>query len=668
MDALEGNGGSSSALVVEQFDLGMAADDGQPGGSASNAFQKINAAHRQGAADWIETDVQSMLVVTRRTLEPFRVLLQRQFYVSSIQYKRDMQAQIARQLAGGLQAELDYPVVVAARLELETTFFQQVNELYTASPWSVLLPSTSYTMALRGLIFRLASRAGCACQQLHVVPKSQYPVKAFKLIAEPQLAEQFQQESSCLKDSWTKHLQDTHGLSTQEARAILIHHAGKMKVDISSIEARHASIRRQLVNKSCQVATMHLTVSSSEWIFQNFRNAVYRGRRKRKGKVVAPTRRTTKSAPKKKKKKKKGGGGAWRAFVRKLTKGKSKPCSLKEIGQLYRAAKGGRTGLYQECQSLGVHATISGRYAVQPVRSNFGCNARDVAAKLTADQVAAYAEQHTGEIATDVSVKIVRDAEAKGMDIGAATKFARAVERHRQQTKHAAEACVTATLESFAKDAIEQREFLALHLPFLQLDAFKSVPSLVGWEFEVKPEAGVVGVVNGCAWASAHRDNKLSALLEQHWHNQHDVILESECKPCIEPKEVRNKCASAGICICSAAGKRLQSFKVQCQNVFRAHLLSNPSRKALLTDGHIVICIKNSQECFWYHIGLMYYSPLRATFQRLEETENPEFWLHGVADRHFLQDTLGHDINLFCLQQLPRALSHSGVHLIPNPF
>eukprot|EP00971_Amphidinium_carterae_P077294 1526738-Amphidinium_carterae.1 len=41
---------------------------------------------------------------------------------------------------------------------------------------------------------------------------------------------------------------------------------------------------RVLIFRPAGPAIMHLTVSSSEWILQNFRNAVYRGRRNRKGK------------------------------------------------------------------------------------------------------------------------------------------------------------------------------------------------------------------------------------------------------------------------------------------------------------------------------------------------------------------------------------------------
>eukprot|EP00971_Amphidinium_carterae_P028603 563191-Amphidinium_carterae.1 len=73
MDALEGNGGATSDLV-EQLKLGMAADAGQPGGSENITFQKINAANRQGAAEWIETDVYSILVV-KKDIGAFQILV-----------------------------------------------------------------------------------------------------------------------------------------------------------------------------------------------------------------------------------------------------------------------------------------------------------------------------------------------------------------------------------------------------------------------------------------------------------------------------------------------------------------------------------------------------------------------------------------------------------------
>jgi hypothetical protein len=51
----------------------------------------------------------------------------------------------------------------------------------------------------------------------------------------------------------------------------LVAHANIQWTDISGVEARHASIRRQLMTRSIQTTTFGIADASAEWVFQNLR-------------------------------------------------------------------------------------------------------------------------------------------------------------------------------------------------------------------------------------------------------------------------------------------------------------------------------------------------------------------------------------------------------------
>ena len=86
----------------------------------------------------------------------------------------------------------------------------------------------------------------------------------------------------CLLDSWTKKLKALYpSLEGDEFLYVLETIAKLLKVDITNVESRHASVRRMLVSRSTQTHPMSFGDLSGQWLFQQLRNATTKKRKQR---------------------------------------------------------------------------------------------------------------------------------------------------------------------------------------------------------------------------------------------------------------------------------------------------------------------------------------------------------------------------------------------------
>lgn len=70
--------------------------------------------------------------------------------------------------------------------------------------------ATCHIVAFRGLAFRLISRAGCSVHELLASPHQRLPFRMFRLLNEPDLAEELCQLPSCLWDEWSADMKAAH--------------------------------------------------------------------------------------------------------------------------------------------------------------------------------------------------------------------------------------------------------------------------------------------------------------------------------------------------------------------------------------------------------------------------------------------------------------------------
>ena len=117
------------------------------------------------------------------------------------------------------------------------------------------------------LHFRFLASAACVVDRVIGIPWSSYPVKMFgKLSGQQDLL----QDPPCLLDQLSHHIKSlSDRVSEAELLEVLTVLAADFTMDISQIEAKHASTRRILHMKTVQVALPNLEDVSASWVCRN---------------------------------------------------------------------------------------------------------------------------------------------------------------------------------------------------------------------------------------------------------------------------------------------------------------------------------------------------------------------------------------------------------------
>eukprot|EP00971_Amphidinium_carterae_P115270 2283222-Amphidinium_carterae.1 len=129
-------------------------------------------------------------------------------------------------------------------------------------------------MKFKSWAFKLLSRAGASTHQLYTVPHKNYPFKLFLLLADAKNGECITADPPCIKDDFTLALQDKYDFKhpSPELLTILATTALCQPTDIGHVEANHASIRRQVTQRSVQTWVCGVAGASAHWVFQRMRS------------------------------------------------------------------------------------------------------------------------------------------------------------------------------------------------------------------------------------------------------------------------------------------------------------------------------------------------------------------------------------------------------------
>eukprot|EP00959_Pyramimonas_sp_CCMP1952_P331030 6932062-Pyramimonas_sp.AAC.1 len=99
----------------------------------------------------------------------------------------------------------------------------------------------------------MLSRSGCKVHQNIITPASQFPVKLFKMLQDPSLADGFEKEPVCPRGSFTDAFIKAHpgeDLSGRDAIQKLHLIAKVSHLESVAQESGHAKTRRRLVGQS----------------------------------------------------------------------------------------------------------------------------------------------------------------------------------------------------------------------------------------------------------------------------------------------------------------------------------------------------------------------------------------------------------------------------------
>jgi len=269
----------AGANAEGEGDAAAAEQDAGAAGPSAAALAALNEKHRTTAMQWVNSDPLGRMMLFRRAMEPLRALLHAQLWLAGEEWEREEQLKLAVALAqgGAGQPRREYRVTIAADGKLENKFFEALRAVPEDAGFWATLPMKDKTVSFRSLAFRILTRAGAAVHQLLVEPRQRFPIRLFRLVHSPEMAEELSQAPACLRDGWTEWMLESHPgeqLTSSDFRTRLLLAASMAHMDIAGIEARHASIRRVLKGRSVQTHMINFEDADAAWVCQRVRQSM----------------------------------------------------------------------------------------------------------------------------------------------------------------------------------------------------------------------------------------------------------------------------------------------------------------------------------------------------------------------------------------------------------
>eukprot|EP00971_Amphidinium_carterae_P202491 4017824-Amphidinium_carterae.2 len=165
-------------------------------------------------------------------------------------------------------------LTVAAEGHLEKLYFQRLCSLWVDETIWSLITHARRTIAFNTLCFRVLAKQGALIHYNIAAPHEDCPYCLFGLLKNDEACYQnLQAKKHCQMDPWSASLlQCFPDLRCQELQ-VLEAHAILGSTHIAQVEARHASIRKQLVLASTQTWSQEVTQMSSAWMLQQLRRS-----------------------------------------------------------------------------------------------------------------------------------------------------------------------------------------------------------------------------------------------------------------------------------------------------------------------------------------------------------------------------------------------------------
>lgn len=566
----------------------------------ADAAREDNETHRRVALSWLRSEPLTRIIIIRQAMEPLRQLMAAHLVLGSLGWE-EQQDEAAASAATSSSAAAEgrsYAVVEAASGRLERQCREQVGMLLNEPRlWEHLIPAKDMTLEVRHFCFRLLSGAEALVQEYLALTHAAFPMRMFSLLAGARLADILSLPPCCM-DEWSADFASRHRLWEEEqvspeAMAELRLVAILAKVDVSGVEATHASIRRRLFGKGVQTRPLAVAELSAEFALD---------RARRRGEPWAPPLATADPAQAGD-----GGqrgtvrkGGPWRAFVREQSFGRKGLQDNTTLSARYHDLSGAEK---ERLVKIGAAATKN-RSSSQ-TSSSFGLRAREVErAQVKRLKAAASAGEAvvTSGSSRDVGTSCdnaLRAAAALCSDEGVGDNLprvltvARAILQGESRLHNAARQRGRDALVAWRNSTGEESKRTVLQsmvgegMPLAK--ALEPRPccgaSLFNMKHPVPATAALFQSLNQAA-----QQTNLGAALEAQWSSLHQPILQKESKQINEQKQSRPRCAALGCCVCSKAGKAAERARAGLYS--KAKVLLKPdaaSRSDML--GRMVIAL-----------------------------------------------------------------------------
>ena len=277
--------------VADNAEIVCANPAGAVGDQESHAAR--NSKTRSQALAWIASNPLGKVLVMKIALRPLCDLMHALLKHSGEEWEEEQRAKVASAMMSGQVPSRLSRLELAASGKLVADFYDKVTfNLAEHALWTVF-PLDFCTMHWRALAFKVITKSAACIFELYSKPLQQFPMKLWRILQEPALAEQLEASPACMQDPFTQSLhRQCGGFRGPDFAAMLEACALSVGTDISQIECRHASIRRCLTSHSVQTWRMGLVMASAHWMLQNARIARQRQAKrhgtKRGDKLVKP--------------------------------------------------------------------------------------------------------------------------------------------------------------------------------------------------------------------------------------------------------------------------------------------------------------------------------------------------------------------------------------------
>eukprot|EP00971_Amphidinium_carterae_P219863 4364707-Amphidinium_carterae.1 len=140
------------------------------------------------------------------------------------------------------------------------------------------------------------------------------------------------------------------------------------------------------------------------------------------------------------------------------------------------------------------------------------------------------------------------------------------------------------------------------------------------------------GLARALDWAASFGRTNVLHSLQAEWQELHTPVMHEQCQPIDVAGGSMSKCQECGFSVCSNENKQLWTLKQkvvkELKGIFRS------KKKGNLLDKGNVVCLFTSEATkdgdalpkpisLWLHCGLMYFKPIRPTFQLLYPAQAP---------------------------------------------
>ena len=222
-------------------------------------WAEINRCMKERFWTWVCLRPRTALCIIRlATLPSFR-LLHGLLHLGSKSYERRQRIKFLK------GQERKFHVQEACSGTLLNSFFDEIwNGLQEASK---VLPNACCSWELQVLHFRMLSAGACSIESTLGQVWTSYPVKVFGAL---EGRADFMTDPQCLLDHLSRGLKQAYSqMLPHEWQILLQTVACDFSLDISQIEARHASTRRVLMSRSLQTKLPNLEDVSAAWVLRN---------------------------------------------------------------------------------------------------------------------------------------------------------------------------------------------------------------------------------------------------------------------------------------------------------------------------------------------------------------------------------------------------------------